>query len=185
MSAVIAKRSNGNGAHVPKHILKLLESQEDKVVKVDLGGGPHPQEGFINFDMRDIPGVDIVHDWEEYPWPLPDCSVTLLMAQHVVEHINPARFGFIKWMDEAWRVLKYDGQIMIATPFAGSMGYYSDPTHCNPCTNHTWNYFDPLSPTGLWRIYKPKPWKIQKLFWSTEGNMEVLLSKRRLDKTYE
>ncbi len=173
---------NGNG--IPKHIKELLARQKDHVIKVDLGGGEKPQDGFINFDIRPLPKVDIVHDWEAYPWPLPDCSVTLLMAQDVVEHVNPHRFGFINWMNEAWRVLKYDGQLMIKTPFAGSTGYYSDPTHCNPCTNHTWSFFDPLNPSGLYRIYKPSPWRIQNLYWDTQGNMEVLMVKRRLDPQY-
>ncbi len=173
---------HSNGHKVSKQVAQLLGGK-DNVVKIDLGsGGPH--EGFITFDVRPLPGIDIVHDWEEIPWPLPSACATLLMAGHVVEHVNPAKFGFLKWMDECWRVLKYDGQLMISTPFAGSTGYFSDPTHVNPCTNRTWEWFDPLMPSRLYFQYKPKPWKIQNLFWSVEGNMEVLLVKRREDASY-
>ncbi len=179
-SAVVTKEKA-----IPKHVAKLLELEKDGVVKIDLGGGANPQPGFINFDVRPLPGVDIVHDWEELPWPLPDHCATLIMAGHVVEHVNPAKFGFIKWMDECWRVLKYDGQLMITTPFAGSTGYWSDPTHINPCTNRTWEWFDPLHPSRLYFQYKPKPWRIQNCFWSVDGNLECLLVKRREDVSYK
>lgn len=169
-----------------KSIPQLLKSLNGSVIKLDLGGGTTPQEGFINMDIRDLPSVDVVHDWEAIPWPFPDASLSLIMAGHVVEHVNPANFGFIKWMNEAWRILKHGGQLMISTPFAGSMGYWSDPTHVNPCTNVTWEWFDPLasSGSGLYRMYSPKPWKIEKLYWSLDGNMECLLSKRREDPSY-
>jgi len=74
--------------------------------------------------------------------------------------------------------------MIIATPYAGSQGYYQDPTHCNPCNEITFTYFDPLSPTGLYRFYTPKPWKIADSFWTPNGNLEVKLIKRRIDKSY-
>ena len=76
---------------------------------------------------------------------------------------------------------------MIAVPYAGSQGYFQDPTHCNPCNEVTWAYFDPLDRSGLWGIYKPKPWKIiaDSLSWNVNGNMEVVLEKRLIDKSYE
>lgn len=176
------RHTNGNGRPLVKDILARYS---DSVIKLDLGGGPHPQPGCINLDVRDLPTVDIVHDWEEYPWPLPDASVTLIIAGHVVEHVNPNKFGFIRWMDECWRVLKTGGQIMISTPFAGSAGYFSDPTHVNPCTNRTWEFFDPLKPSRLFFQYCPKPWEIKNLYWQVDGNMEVLLAKRRMDPSYQ
>jgi len=167
-----------------KSVPALLKERADAVIKLDLGGGSAPQADFINMDMRDLPTVDVVHDWEVLPWPFPDNSISVIMAGHVVEHVNPAKFGFIHWMNEAWRILKHDGQLMIATPFAGSTGYWSDPTHCNGCTNRTWEWFDPLAASGLYKEYRPRPWKIDKLYWSMDGNMECLLIKRREDPSY-
>lgn len=166
-------------------VARILASRKNEIIKIDLGCGEHKPEGFIGMDVRKLPGVDVVHDMEKTPWPFPDGCATLLSASHVVEHIDPRAFGFIKFMDEAWRVLKPEGQFRIATPYAGSTGYWSDPTHVNPCTHHTFHYFDPLQPTGLYKEYKPKPWKIEQLYWSPDGNMEVLLSKRREDPSYK
>lgn len=162
-----------------KEIARLAKKQ-DAVIKLDIGGGNNPQPGFIIMDVRPLPHVHIVHDWDVRPWPIPDDTMTITVASHVVEHVNPVNFGFIKWMDEVWRITKYGGQLMLSTPYAGSEGYWADPTHCNPCTKNTWRYFDPVSP-DLYEIYKPKPWKIKQCFWSPEGVMEVLLEKIRPD----
>lgn len=168
---------------IPPKIQKLIKQKSDEIIKIDLGCGHLKQPGFIGIDKKDIDGVDIVHDVENTPWPLPRDCASLVMASHLVEHINPANEGFIKFMNEAWRVLKYDGQFMIVTPYAGSIGYWSDPTHVNPCTHFTWRYFDPEY-MDVYSIYRPLPWKIKNCFFRTDGNMEVLLTKRRIDKSY-
>lgn len=99
-------------------------------INVNLGAADSPMTGFINVDMQDLPGVDVVWDLEKFPWPFPDSCVDLLIASQLVEHIEPHGGIFIRFMDEAWRILKPKGQFMIATPYAGSAGYYQDPTHC-------------------------------------------------------
>lgn len=136
---------------------------------------------WVGIDIQKLPGVDIVHDIETYPWPLPDEIVLTSVAHHIVEHINPAKRGFIKWMNEVWRITKPGGQLAIATPYAGSLSYFSDPTHVNPCNEVTWCYFDPndeRTKGSLYKIYKPKPWKIVHCSYSQEGQIEVILEKR-------
>ena len=166
----------------PKQVAKLFD--KDAIIKLDLGCGSNQQEGFINLDCRQLPGVDIVHDVETLPWPVPSECVSLVLARHIVEHINPAKGGFIKFMDECWRVLKYDGQLLISTPYGGSLDYWADPTHINGCVPKTFDYFDPLSPGGCYAYYKPKPWKIVNIYFQVNGGMEVLLEKRREDPAY-
>jgi predicted SAM-dependent methyltransferase len=100
-------------------------------IRLDIGCGANKQPNFVGIDMRDLPGVDIVHDVEQVPWPLPDECVIVAICSHLVEHINPHGGGFIRFMDECWRVLKPDAQLAIITPYAGSPGYWQDPTHCN------------------------------------------------------
>lgn len=157
-------------------------------IKLDIGGGGNPQgPDFVNMDIRPLPGVDIVQDLEKFPWPLPDNCVSFAVASHVVEHINPARGVFLNFMDEVWRIMKPGGKFAIIVPYAGSSGYWQDPTHCNGCNEITWAYFDPLDRSRLYYIYKPKPWKIVpgSLSYNVHGFMEVLLEKRLMDKSYE
>lgn len=151
-------------------------------IKLDIGCGANKQPGFVGIDIRELPGVDIVHDVEVFPWPLPDDCASLAVASHLVEHIDPHKGVFLRFMDEVWRVMKEDGQFLIATPYAGSYGYWQDPTHCNPCNEATWGYFDPEHGSGLYGIYKPKPWKIVNSVWQQHGNMEVVLAKRKGEK---
>lgn len=157
-------------------------------IRLDIGCGRNKQApDWVGIDARDLPGVDIVHNVEVYPWPLPDECATVAVASHLVEHINPHGGGFIRFMDEVWRVLKPGGQFAIATPHGASPGYLQDPTHCNPCNEATWAYFDPLEPNtggGLYRIYRPKPWQIKSLAWDPAANIEVVLVKRREDRSY-
>lgn len=165
------------------HIEKLLKDN-NLGIRVDLGCGSNKQPGFVGIDIRPLPGVDIVQDLEQFPWPLPDESVSFMVSSHVVEHINPARGIFLKFMDECWRILKPGGKFLIATPYAGSQGYFMDPTHCNPCNEMTWAYFDPLDRSNLYRIYEPAPWKILESSFNVNGNMEVALIKRLDDPSY-
>lgn len=146
-----------------------------EVIKLDIGCGMNKQEGFIGMDCRELPGVDIVHDLEEFPWPVEDNCVMVAVASHVVEHIKP--WFSIPFMDEVWRVLAPGAVFAVATPYPGSRGFWQDPTHCNGWNEATWQYFDPRYP--LYFIYKPKPWRINKGFpiWQANGNMEVLLEK--------
>lgn len=156
-------------------------------IRLDIGCGEAKQDGFVGMDIRDLPGVDVVHDWNDLPWPLPDESCVQVVASHVVEHVNPANGKFLRWMDELWRICKYNAEVAIAHPHGSSQGYLQDPTHCNALNEATWAYFDPLEPnTGgmLYRIYKPKPWKIKHLTWSPIGNVEVVLTKRKEDESY-
>lgn len=158
--------------------MKALLKKRNQGIKLDVACGAHKQgPEWVGIDIQKFPGVDIVHDIETYPWPLPNECVSLAVASHIVEHINPAKFGFINWMNECWRVMKPGGELMIATPYAGSPGYWWDPTHVNGCTEVTWTYFDPTHESKFWEFYKPKPWKIKTNLWNMNGNLEVVLIK--------
>lgn len=158
-------------------------------IRLDIGCGENKNPGFVGIDMLPLKGVDVVHDLEDFPWPLPKESVLTATASHVLEHINPHKGVFIKFMDEVWRVLKPDGQFAFVVPHASSPGYQQDPTHVNMINETTMHYFDP-DPEGrnigmsLYAFYRPKPWKIIQQVWNPQGNLEVLLHKRLLDKSY-
>jgi len=154
-------------------------------IRLDIGCGANKQTGCVGIDIRALEGVDIVHDLQVFPWPLGDESVIQAMSSHVVEHINPADFGFINFMDEVWRILKPGAQFAVSHPYGGSARYYQDPTHVNAITEATWGYFAPNDPYGngfLWDIYKPKPWAIDKLYAHPYGDIEILLRKITMDE---
>jgi hypothetical protein len=61
-------------------------------------------------------------------------------------------------------VLRPNGRLFVAVPYANSYGGHQDPTHTRPGFNEaTFHYFCPLvdeKPSRLYGIYKPKPFKI-------------------------
>ena len=155
-----------------KNIQKLLK-KNNQGIKLDCGCGSNKQKGFVGMDIRPVEGVDIVHDIEDVPYPLPADCCGVILASHLVEHITPKKFLGV--MDEWWRIMKTGGQCWISLPYGWSHGFIQDPTHCNPCNETTWTYFDPRYP--LYSIYAVSPWKIIQSKWWEHGNMEVVLEK--------
>jgi SAM-dependent methyltransferase len=153
-----------------------------KVSYVDIGcGGAKQGKDWFGIDYRKMPGVDLVQDLEVFPWAVPSESFNTAVANHVIEHINPSHGIFISFMNEAWRILKPDGEFLIGAPYATSVGMFRDPTHCNFINEETWSYFDPedqLYQGGLYGIYSPLPWRIKINTWHSTGNIEVVLVKR-------
>lgn len=155
-------------------------------IRLDIGCGANKQDGFVGLDIREMPNVDIVQDVEQFPWALPNECVRTALASHLVEHINPHKGVFMQFMDEVWRIMKPYGKFIIVTPYAGSFGYFQDPTHVNPCNEATWMYFAPEAENGaLYDIYKPKPWRIEHCSYATSGNMETILVKLPEDPTFD
>lgn len=183
--------------------LSLLDGllKERGGIRLDIGCGAQKHgPDWVGMDLQPLPGVDIIHDFNVHPWPLPDESVITAIASHVLEHIpkvvidgGKTRFPFIEFMDEVWRIMKPDGQFAIAVPHGASPGFMQDPTHAAQINEATFAYFDPLSYDGqLYHFYKPKPWKIKTdaigepyLYFDPGSNLEVVLVKRRMDVSYE
>lgn len=142
-------------------------------IRLDVGCGSNKQPGFTGMDKRELGGVDIVHDAEIMPWPLDDGSCALILMSHFIEHVKP--WLSIDLINECWRLLEPGGVLMISTPYGGSFRYFQDPTHCNPWNEATPQYFTPGNP--LYDVYKPNPWKIEKLFWDLHGDIEIVMKK--------
>jgi predicted SAM-dependent methyltransferase len=141
---------------------------------LDVACGSNKHPGACGMDKRKLDGVDVVHDIEELPWPFGDEEFTRLIMSHIVEHLKP--WLMVPVMDEAWRVLEPGGQVMIATPYAGSFGFNQDPSHVHGWNEATPHYFDPER--ELYKVYEPKPWKILQSVWQMYGNLEILMEKR-------
>lgn len=146
-----------------------------KGIQLDIGCGEKKQKGWVGIDARPCEGVDIVHDLQVFPWPLPDSVALRALCSHLWEHIEPKYR--IRFMDEIWRVMKPEGQLLLSAPYWTSFGAFQDPTHY-PCPNEaTFTYFDSSQP--LYEIYKPKPWKIIVNNYQYNGNLEVVLEARK------
>src|SRR5262245_9368314 len=148
--------------------------QQHQGIYLDLGCGAHKSERAIGMDKRDLPGVDIVHDIEVFPWPLPDGCCYRILASHLFEHLKPWLMNEI--MDECHRVMKDRGQLVIAMPYPGSTRFWMDPTHIKAWNEVTAQYFSCDYP--LWQVYEPKCWKVEIVNYAVEGDINIILAKR-------
>lgn len=148
---------------------------------LDVGCGLFKQKGFVGLDQVPHKNVDIQHDIQEFPWPVPDSICHKILLSHVWEHVEP-KYRF-QLMDELWRIIRYDGQLFIACPYAGSFLEYAHPAHYNCPNEATFQFFDPVF--RLWHscsYKKPLPWKIVSCEFCVGGNIELLLEPRKTEK---
>lgn len=135
---------------VSSSVAKLLKQKQG--VRLDLGCGYAKNDGgFIGIDKRSTPAVDIVHDLETFPWPLPDDCATDVVLSHFWEHIKP--WLTLDFMAELHRVCRGGAKVYISAPYALGPRFIQDPTHCNPSNFETWCYWDNRHP--LYGVYQP------------------------------
>jgi hypothetical protein len=113
------------------------------MVKLDLGCGNNPREGFTGVDCRDF-GQEIVCDLRG-DWKWEDESVDEVYCSHMLEHLTgPERIHFV---NELYRVLKTGSACTLVVPHWASGRAYGDLTHQWPPVAEFWFYY--LSKT--WR----------------------------------
>jgi SAM-dependent methyltransferase len=107
------------------------------MIRVNLGCGTRPLDGWVNLDVVKLPGVDVVHDLNEVPWPFADGEAAEIMAEDVFEHVADA----LAFMAECWRVLAPGGHLRLRTTYWKSRNAFTDPTHVRFCTEETFDYW--------------------------------------------
>lgn len=102
------------------------------LLKIDLGCGPNPLEGYegadsIKFNDKIRHVIHIGRD----PWPWADNSVDEAYCSHTIEHLTNFndKWERVHFFNELHRVLKKDAGCMLIFPHWASSRYYGDPTH--------------------------------------------------------
>jgi len=143
-------------------------------VKLDVGCGPNKQKGCIGIDKIKLPGVDIVHDIQRFPWPVPDNVCTMIVMSHIWEHIEPKYRSIL--MDELWRIIRWDGQLFIAAPYANSFLANAHPEHYGCPNELTFTFYSPDYPLYMSGAYGiVKPWKLIRNDANLSGCIEIIL----------
>lgn len=107
------------------------------VIKIDVGCGRNPKEGFAGIDKSERVGAEYVLDVEKEPLPFEDCTVDEIYCSHFLEHID----DIIYVMNEFWRVLKWDGKLQINVPHWNSTLSVQDPTHKRAFSEESFKFF--------------------------------------------
>lgn len=92
---------------------------------VDLGCGPDKTPDAVGVDRFPYPGVDIVHDLDDVPWPLAENSFDRIIASHLIEHVA----SIPDFMREIHRVARPGAEVWVTTPHYSSNNSWQDPTH--------------------------------------------------------
>jgi len=131
---MLSRLSDGRACSSPRKIL-------------DVGCGAAKRPGAVGVDRADLPGVDVVHDLNVFPWPFEDEQFDEIYMYDIIEHLDDT----IRVMEEVHRLLRPAGRVHIQVVYWNSRHSYSDPTHVRFFTEETFRFF-----TGEKRAYYTK-----------------------------
>lgn len=110
---------------------------EGSPVLLDLGCGARKTQGAFGIDGSPLPGVDLVHDLLDRPYPLPESSADEVLLHHVLEHFTDP----LPVMEEVWRVIRPGGRVRIRTPHYSGRYAWNDPTHRRAFSSESFCWF--------------------------------------------
>ncbi len=103
-------------------------------IRIDLGCGPNPREGFIGVDSIKFDKVGVVLNIGSEKWPWANDSVTEAHSSHTIEHLTNLndKWERVHFFNELYRVLIPGGKCSLIFPHWASSRFYGDPTHKEP-----------------------------------------------------
>lgn len=81
-------------------------------MKIEIGGGVYPREGFVNVDVLEC--ADIKHNLNRLPWPFEDGIAEELYSSHCIEHVANSN----DFLRECARICKVGARVEIRCPDA-------------------------------------------------------------------
>ncbi|MFC1504033.1 methyltransferase domain-containing protein [Spirochaetota bacterium] len=110
-----------------------------KILDVGCGDAKIQRDGadVIGVDCVQLPGVDVVHDLNKYPWPFENDSFDEIHMKEIIEHLP----NTIKVMEEIHRILKPSGSVHIRVIYWNHRHSISDPQHVSFFNEVTWEFF--------------------------------------------
>lgn len=130
--------------------------------KLNLGCGTDIRPDYVNADVAALPGVEVVHNLSQFPWPFPDNQFDEIIIHHVLEHLP----NLIAVMEELWRICRKDGTVFARVPYWNSWHGVGDPTHARFFFQRTFDFFDPGKRSCQTRPYYSKArFHIAKMYY--------------------
>jgi SAM-dependent methyltransferase len=93
-------------------------------------------------DVLPGPAVDVVHDLNVFPWPLPADAFDRVLCIDVVEHLA----NVVRTMEEIHRIARHGATVHIQVPTLTSRSFFTDPTHVRAFGYRSFDYFVPGKP---------------------------------------
>jgi predicted SAM-dependent methyltransferase len=153
-------------------LLAEKDARDRGLLLVDIGGGYNPYPGYTTVDQR--PTADYVCDLND-GIPLPDNSVGVLNASHIIEHLHDKT----KIMGEIHRVLAHGGYAFIEVPSTDGRGAFQDPTHVSYWNENSFLYYTDKYMADFIENYTIKFQEYRKMTWYPNEwmqNLQVLVT---------
>ena len=139
---------------------------------LDVGCGTAKVNGAIGIDRVNLPGVDVVHDLNKFPWPFDSESFDAIYMNDIIEHLTDT----IRVMEECYRLLKSGGRVYIRVVYWNHKYAFSDPTHVKFFSDISFEFF-----TGKRRsCYTKARFKLEKLEYIYDWRAKKLLRSKEL-----
>jgi O-antigen biosynthesis protein len=148
------------------------DARDRGLLLVDIGGGYNPYPGYTTVDQRET--ADYVCDLND-GIPLPDNSVGVLNASHIIEHLHDKT----KIMGEIHRVLAHGGYAFIEVPSTDGRGAFQDPTHVSYWNENSFLYYTDKYMADFIENYTIKFQEYRKMTWYPNEwmqNLQVLVT---------
>ena len=108
------------------------------IERLNLGCGKDILPGYVNVDYFPLPGVDIVCDLTQFPWPLQSNTYTEIVMLNVLEHVPDT----LRTLREIWRIARPGAKVTIRVPYWNGYDAFTDPTHLKFFSERTLMFFD-------------------------------------------
>lgn len=160
----------------------MVTFKKDEPIKINLGAGSEPTEGWVNVDWIASEGIQVVHNLLETPWPFQDNEASEMKAIDVLEHMPnftaDNKSTPIAFIEECHRILRPGGQLFITVPHWQSPNLWIDPTHVRGYDEKSMDYFDPDTDFGKWYgYYSDKKFHVTSVRTAND-NVEFTMVKR-------
>ena len=115
----------------------------------------------LNLDMNPAVAPDLLCELGKDRIDLPDDSIDLVVALHVLEHVGvqgQVKEWFACW-EELYRVMRPGARLNFECPYHTSVWAWADPTHVRPISEMTFLYLNQdayRSPGSAIPDYRPK-----------------------------
>lgn len=143
--------------------LAVKEARERGLSVVEIGGGINPKPGCeINIDLENGNVKADLNDGI----PLPDNSVGVLNASHIIEHLHDKN----KIMSEIHRVLADGGWAFIEVPSTDGRGAFQDPTHVSYWNENSFWYYTRADKAAFIRnnTIRFQSFRLDTIWWDSQ-----------------